>query len=159
MSGFAAMALPIAIGMQGVSAMAAAQAQQQEAASQAAALTFNANLERDRQGQIKDAGTDAERQHRRMARIAIGRNKAQIGGSGLALTGQRQDILRQDAMQAELDALQIRENTNREVAASKQQEAVDRFQAKQTLRQGGVNARTTLITGALGGVNTFLGAR
>ncbi|MGI9492286.1 MAG: hypothetical protein ACR2QF_07815 [Geminicoccaceae bacterium] len=159
MSHFAAIALPIAIGLQGVSAVAGARSEQQQATSQAAALEFNADTERQRQSQFREAGNEQERQQRRLSRLAIGRNKAAIGGSGLALEGQRLDLLKQDVLQAELDSLQIRENTDREVEASQQQEAIDRFQARQTRRQGSVNARTTLLSGVAGAANTLIGAR
>lgn len=159
MSGFAAVALPVAMGLQGVSAVAGARAQQQEAATTAAALNFNADVEAERQDLIKTQGLHDERQARRMARLMIGERKAAIAGSGLQLTGQRQDILRQDAFQAELDAVQIRENTKQALRASEQQETIDRFQARQATKQGRVAAGTTLLTGALGATNTFLGAR
>lgn len=159
MSGFAAVALPLAVGLQGVSAISSARALQQEASSTSAALDFNADIERDRQGLITEAGHDQERQQRRLARLAQGRNKTALASRGLALQGQRLDLLRQDAVQSELDSLQIRENTEREVRSSQQQEAIDRFQSVQTRRQGKVNAGTTLLTGALGAATTLAGAR
>ena len=161
MSYFSALNLPqgaglgLALGAQGLSAFAGSQSAQIQGAAQAAALDLNAGIERERQGFIAQAGREEERRQRRLARLAAGRNRAAIGGSGLAMEGQRLDILRHDAITAELDALQIRENTAREIRASKQQELVDRFQAKQTKKQAKISSREALLNGVLGAANTY----
>lgn len=161
MSGFGAVSLPQGTGLglamagQAASAFGQASASRIQGNAQAAAFDYNASIERDRQDQIADAGKDDERRIRRLARLTQGRNRAAIGGSGLALEGQRVDILREDAVRAELDVLQLRENTAREIEASRKQEVIDRFQARQSKKMGKIGARDSLLTGVLGAANTY----
>jgi hypothetical protein len=132
----------------------AARAQIQDAAATSAAFEYNARVEHQRQGLIAEQGAFDEREHRRLSRMMLGQSVARAGGSGLKLSGQRLDIVNYDALQAQLDAMRIRENAKREIQQSKAQETFDRFQAKQATKQGKKNARATIFSGALNAFGT-----
>jgi hypothetical protein len=134
----------------------AARAQIQDAAATSAAFEYNARVEQQRQGLIADKAKFDEGEQRRLTRMMLGQSIARAGGSGLKLSGQRADIINYDAVQAQLDAMRIRENAKREIQQSKAQETFDRFQAKQATKQGKKNARATIFSGAFNAANTAI---
>lgn len=154
---WASLALPVALGAQSMSMSARAKAAIEEGAGEAKAYLYNAALEDERRAQIAKVGLDAERKHRRLTRIMMGESKARAAGSGLRLSGQALDILREDALQAELDAEQIRQNTKAEMRVAEMRAKIDRDSAKQAWKQGKINAKTTLLTGMAGMGQTIAG--
>lgn len=112
------MADPVTITMLALTAagtVASAMAAQQKARASAAnanaeqqAAEYNANVARVNASQTLDAATQREQQQRTRNAMLAGRAQAAAAESGAGMDGSNLDLLRQNAVQGELDALNVR---------------------------------------------------
>lgn len=91
------------------------------------------------------AGSQAEDRQRRQARALLGEQAAATGEAGLAMTGSAKDIARQSALYAELDALNIRYDSEMKRRGFNWESS----QAKARAKQAKKNATLSLISGGL----------
>jgi hypothetical protein len=119
---------------QGNAANAAAQ-------SNADALTQQADAEN------RAAGA-REEQQRRQARQFLGGQRASLAQAGIGLTGSAYDINRQSAVNAELDALNIRYEGQLAAKGLRDQATMQRFEGKQARTAGFLGAGAALLQGA-----------
>ena len=85
-------------------------AQQAQAQSERQAAQYNATVLRNNADAANQATTAQESQQRQRFDFAQGRNIASAAQSGAGMDGSNLDVLRQNAVQGELDALNIRYN-------------------------------------------------
>lgn len=108
-----------------------------------------------------DAAEDAARQredaHRRMFARFQATQRTGYAASGVTMEGSPLDVMTDSAIEAELDALNIRHQGDAEATALKWQSRLYRSQGKQAMTAGVMRAGTTLLsTGArYGGGNTL----
>lgn len=123
--------------MQGVAAKSAGEANAQAAETQEAITR--------RQGAAEEA------QVRRENRLTRGRQVAAIAESGLALTGSPLDLIDEDSVTGELDALTVRYQTDLEAMGLQYQAQVERHRGRQGFVQGLVGAGAAVAEGASAG--------
>jgi hypothetical protein len=137
-----AAALPLIIA--GVSAAGAIQS----AIASSNAAKFNASIA-NRNAQLATLNAqEQERRQRRLGRKRLGALRANIGASGVALTGTPLDLLADSAAQEELDALTIRHQGKLKSTSLNLQSGLLKTQAKNELISGGLKAGSALLLGA-----------
>lgn len=149
---FAAAAIAI------VGALVQGRQQANEMRQQAKAQQYQAQVERNAAAQAaQQAGAEQERA-RRESRQILGEQRVGIAQSGTAFSGSNLDIIRQDTINAELDALNIQyEGEVRRRGLLNQAEASE-YNARQ-LRTSAKNVMRTRWLNALGaGVGAYGGA-
>lgn len=117
-------------------AMMQMQAQNQQAEAQQASLNYQRQVAENNaatsEALAKDAterGRAEERRHRQQVQQLLGRQQAVFGATGLQTSGSALGILGDTAEMGELDALQIRDNAEREAFGFRAQASNDRAQA------------------------------
>lgn len=120
----------------------------QEARASAAASEFNARIA-DNNAIIaeQNAATD-ERKQRRVAERERASSRARIGAAGVALEGSPLEVLEDQALEAELDALNVRYGGRLQASNFRSQAQLDRSRARSVRTQGFISAGTSLLNGA-----------
>lgn len=120
----------------------------QEARATSAASEFNAKIA-DNNAIIaeQNAAADEKRQRRSASRQAAA-SRAAIGASGVTLEGSPLEILEDQALEAELDALNIRYGGRLNAENFRSQAQLDRSAARNARTQGFLSAGSTLLKGA-----------
>lgn len=109
----------------------------------------NARVLRENARQAETAGAMEATEIRNQERAASGEMIAQQGGSGIELgSGSPLDALRQNAVNREMDVLNVRYNAGRQAAGYRSQAASMKRQATGSMLGGFVGAGTTILTGA-----------
>ena len=120
----------------------------QEARASAAASEFNARVA-DNNAVIAEQNAAAdERKQRRQASREMASSRARIGAAGVALEGSPLDVLEDQALEAELDALNIRYGGRLQARNYRSQAELDRSRARSARTQGFISAGTSLLNGA-----------
>jgi uncharacterized protein involved in type VI secretion and phage assembly len=136
-------------------AMEQADAQAENARAQAAALDYQATIDRNNAKAASEAANAREEQQRRQFRSMEGQARAGIAQSGTGFEGSNADILKQNEVLGELDALTIRyegDNKAKGLIAQSQlntyNAGVSRMNASNYERAGMMNAGANLLSGA-----------
>lgn len=119
-----------------------------QASAQSAAAKTNAEVARQNAIAATDQAAAEEARQRRIARQVQGAGRAAIGASGVSLEGSPLDILEQNAINEELDALNIRyrgQLASRGYGVEANQYSMEARTAKTT---GYMSAAGKLLTGA-----------
>lgn len=96
----------------------------------------------------RQQGAAREEAQRRRAREFLGTQRAAAGQAGVGLGGSIGDVLEQSATEAELDALNIRYESNLQALGMENQAAITRWQGKEAKRAARARAVATVISGA-----------
>lgn len=96
----------------------------------------------------RQQGGAREEQQRRRAREFLGTQRAAAGQAGVGLGGSIGDVLGDSAAEAELDALNIRYESNLQALGMENQAAITRWQGKEAKRAAKARAVATVISGA-----------
>ncbi|TQV80770.1 hypothetical protein [Denitrobaculum tricleocarpae] len=120
----------------------------QEARASSAASEFNAKIA-DNNAIIaeQNAAADETRQRRAAGRQAAA-SRAAIGAAGVTLEGSPMEVLEDQALEAELDALNIRYGGRLQASNYRSQAQLDRSAARSARTQGFLSAGSTLLRGA-----------
>lgn len=120
--------------------------QQGRAASSAAGASAAINEQNARIAKRKAEADEAK--FRRGARFRAGLTRANVAASGIGIEGSPLDIIEDQAVSSELDALNIRFQGLIDESRFLSEASLDRFRAKQATIGGFVGAGTALLTGA-----------
>lgn len=120
----------------------------QEARASSASSEFNAKIA-DNNALIaeQNAAADENKQRRSAGRQAA-TSRAAIGAAGVTLEGSPLDVLEDQALEAELDALNIRYGGRLQASNFRSQAQLDRSAARSARTQGFLSAGSTLLQGA-----------
>lgn len=150
-----AMAMPLMIASSALSAIGAIKQGQAQAANynaQANANDYNAVVAQNNAKIAADQANVQEEQQRRHFRELQGQAYAGIAQSGSGFDGSNADILKQNAVNNELDALTIRYEGQNKVASLESQAqiekynaATNRMNAKEAKKAGYINAGASLL--------------
>lgn len=115
--------------------------------AEGAAADYNAAVdEQNAQLALKQAG-EQERRTRLISRKQIGKQRANIGSSGITLEGSALDALEESAANAELDALNVRYQGQLQAYAYRTRSQLYRYQGKNARTTGYLNAAGILVGG------------
>lgn len=153
-----AMAMPLMIASSALSAYGSIQQGKAQAANynaQAQANEYNAVVAQNNAKIANDQANAQEEQQRRHFRELQGQAYAGIAQSGSGFTGSNADVLQQNAVNNELDALTIRyegQNKSKSLESQAQIEkynaSVNRMNASEAKKAGYINAGAQLMSGA-----------
>jgi hypothetical protein len=110
------------------------------------AANYNAKLIEAQARQAAEASSYDEAALRRQQRQEIASQVASIGSRGLDVSGSIVDVIRQNAANAEMDALALRYRGQIEQAGYKSQAQMKRYEGKQALYSGIAGAGSKLLT-------------
>lgn len=96
----------------------------------------------------RQQGGAREEAQRRRAREVLGTMRASIGQAGIGFGGSAADIYDQSATNAELDALNIRYESDLQAMGIMNQAALTRYEGKQAKRAAKISAFATILGGA-----------
>lgn len=120
-----------------------------------AAAQANANaLNQQAEAENRAAGM-REEQQRRQNRQFLGTQRAALAQAGIGVDGSAYDIARQSAINAELDALNIRYEGQLRAKGLRDQATVTRFEGRQARTAGFLGAGAAI----LGGVTNYAGVK
>lgn len=140
----AALAAPLMIASSAMSAIGSiAQGNAANAAAQANASALNKQSE----AELRAAGA-REEQQRRANRQFLGTQRAALAQAGIGVDGSAYDIARQSAVNAELDALNIRYEGQLRAKGLRDQATITRFEGKQARTAGYLGAGAAILQGA-----------
>lgn len=137
----------VAGGLQAMSAIQ--QGNQAQAAANYNAQVLDSQAQTERQ-----QATVRQEAQRSEARQVIGRQLAATSESGTSLTGSNLDLLSDSLHNAELDALNIRYQSELSAQGLQQQAGLERFQGKQSKWQSRLSAAASLLNSS----GSYLGA-
>ena len=120
----------------------------QQARSSAAASEFNAQVADNNAITAEQNAAADERQQRRTASREAASSRARIGAAGVSLEGSPLDVLEDQALEAELDALNLRYGGKLQASNYRSQAQLDRSRARSAKTQGFISAGTSLLNGA-----------
>jgi hypothetical protein len=119
-----------------------------QAAAMWAAAQYNAETYRKNAEIVINQAAEDERKFRTIFAKDQGKSRANIGASGITVSGSALDVLEQNARDAEVDALQIRhEGTIRAYSFNRQAELA-LMEGRAGLRAGRTASSATLLEGA-----------
>lgn len=113
----------------------------------AAISEYNANVANNSAAIVQQQGAEQERLARISASKQIGMMTASYGASGVTGDGSAEDVIRNSAANAELNALTLKSNTDIKATALKNEASLDYYRANNDRVSGYFNA----FAGALGG--------
>jgi hypothetical protein len=141
--------------VQALGAIKQGQAQSAQAQAAANAAEYNATVTRMNADVAAMQGSAAEEQQRRQFRAFEGAAIAAAAQSGAGLEGSNADVIKQNAVAAELDALTIRYESQMKARGLMAQSELDRMQAQASRRAAKdamtgayLNAGASLLGGA-----------
>ncbi len=141
--------------MAAAGAMQQAQTQAYNAKAQANALDYQATVDRNNAEAATQASNAREEQQRRGFRQLEGQARAGIAQSGTGFEGSNADILKQNAVLSELDALTIRYEGENKAKGLMAQSQLDQYNAQTSRENAGrymtagyLNAGSQLLSGA-----------
>lgn len=141
--------------LQAVGAIKQGQAQSARYQSEANAADYNAQMARLNAGAVGEQASAAEEQHRRKFRAMQAKGIVGAAESGAGLDGSNEDVLRQNAVAAELDAQTIQYEGQMKARGLLAQSELDKMQAQASRRaakdamQGAyLNAGASLLSSA-----------
>lgn len=145
MCSYAAAGLAIAV----ISAGTTIYAQQEQSKSQRDILRYNYREKENEATNTRNAGTEAENEHRRKVAALVAQQRAEMGANGVDLdSGSAFDLQQDTAIQGDLDALRIRENYSNASAALDSESYLNMYQADATTRAGNLASVGTALTSA-----------
>lgn len=133
-----------------------ANAQRQQGRAARRAAEFNAQTAEQNAGLVKQQTKEDLRRFRVLFDKEQGSNRAAIGAAGIAFEGSAQDVLEQNARNAELDALTIQHQGDVQAFNFRREAESLRRSGQAAARAADISAVGTLLTGA---GQAFLGAR
>lgn len=148
MAAFAAPLMIASAAMQAVGSIAQGNAANAAAQANATALSNQAEAE------LRASGA-REEQQRRQNRQFLGAQRAALAQAGIGVDGSAYDIARQSAINAELDALDIRYEGQLRSKNLRDQATITRFEGKQAKTAGYLGAGAAI----LGGVSNYAGVK
>ena len=148
MAAFAAPLMIASAAMQAVGSIAQGNAANAAAQANATALSNQAEAE------LRASGA-REEQQRRQNRQFLGAQRAALAQAGIGVDGSAYDIARQSAINAELDALNIRYEGQLRSKNLRDQATITRFEGKQAKTAGYLGAGAAI----LGGVSNYAGVK
>lgn len=153
-----AAALPfISTAFAAIGAISGANANAASLNSQANAQQYNATVERQRADAALQQGNAQEELQRRQARVEAGRLRAGLVENGLALdSGTGADLVNENSVNSEMDALNIRYNAQMNAKGYKDQAVQDEYGATVS-RANASAAKKAGYMGAAGAVLTGAG--
>lgn len=119
----------------------------QESQSKIAAAEYNAGVASENANQTRIASNEQERQFRVSSRKQLGQMRANYSASGVTLEGSPLDVLEESAMNAELDALQLRHGGEVKARAFENEMNIEKFKAKQAKSGMYLGAGGALLSG------------
>ncbi len=120
----------------------------QEARASSAASEFNAKIA-DNNAIVSEQNAAAEeKRQRRMAGRQAANSRVAIAASGVRLEGSPLDVLEDQALEAELDALNLRYGGQLQASNYRSQAQLERSAARSARTQGFLSAGTSLLDGA-----------
>lgn len=141
--------------MAAAGAMQQAETQAYNAKAQANALNYQATVDRNNAQAATDAANAREEQQRRSFNAMQGQARAGIAQSGTGFEGSNADILKQNAVLGELDALTIRYEGQNKAAGLLAQSELDKYNAQTSrdnagrmMTAGYLNAGSQILSGA-----------
>ena len=153
-----ALAVPLMVASSAVSAVGAmrqGQAQADSYNAQAQAQEYNAVVDRNNATMAADQANAQEEQQRRHFRATQGQAVAGVAQSGTGFAGSNADVLQQNAINNELDALTIRYEGQNKAKSFESQANLDKYGASvsranaSTAKSAGIlNAGAALLSGA-----------
>lgn len=138
--------------MSAVGAIQAGNAQKAQQESQAQANEYNAAIARNNAMSINQQTSAKEDAQRRQFAQVEGEANASIAQNNIGFIGSSADVLKQNAINAELDALNVRYQGQQQSTGLLAQSELDKFNASQN-RINGANAKTA---GYIGGAANLL---
>lgn len=139
-------AVAIGSAISAVGAISQAKATQQQMNSQADAANYNAIVANQNADTALQASSANEEAQRRKSAVAMGTQRAGLAESGIGLnSGTATDLTEQSALNAEMDALNIRYAGQTQAQAYKTQSALD----VQAAQQAKANASSAMTSGYL----------
>lgn len=141
--------------MSAVGAISQGEAQAAQAKSQAQAQEYNAQVARNNATMANDQANAQEEQQRRHFAMVQGQARAAAAQSGAGFDGSNNDILNQNSLMNELDALTIRYDGQNKANGLIAQAQQDEYQAKASRMNAGsaitggyLNAGASILSGA-----------
>jgi hypothetical protein len=122
---------------------AAGSMQQGSAAKKAA--KYNSKMLEARAVDVIAQSKEEERRQRVIGRKQLGDIRASYAASGVTTEGSPLDILEESAASAELDALTIRRNGERQAMAFRNEAKLERMQGRASYNAGQIGAAATLL--------------
>jgi hypothetical protein len=141
------------------SAQQQADAQEAQANAERQAAEYNATVERNNAASAREATTRREAQQRYQSELLAGRNAAIAAESGVGMDGSNWDFMRQNAVQGELEALNIRftgETQAQGLLAKAQQYDMHRVAAARSAAEARRAGKTAVRAAAIKGVSNFV---
>ena len=133
-----------------------ANAQAEQAQQQANAAAYNATVERNNAMAAADAATRNEESARNKFAVVQGAARAGAAESGSGLDGSNADVLRQNAVKGELDALNVRYAGANQASGLLAQAGMEDYQARaaeankgMATTAGNIGAASALLNGAV----------
>lgn len=140
------MGVEVAIAMMAVGTAVSAYGQYQAGRAQKAARDYNARLAEQNAKIAQDkAAYEADRQEARVRAVMA---KQRVGGRGITRAGTPLEMLRQTAMEGELDRLSIMYGGDIEAVNERAKAAAERMQGKAAYQAGVIGSTGTLLSGA-----------
>lgn len=130
-----------ATGVTALGQIAAGQAAADAASTNARAMRAEADIARQQ-------GNAREEAQRRRAREVLGQQRAAIGQAGIGWGGSASDVLEASAAAAELDALNVRYESELQARGLLNQASLTEWEGKQAKRASRVAAASTILGGA-----------
>ena len=154
----AAAAVPVMIAttaLSTVGALSAASSAKKAAYTNASAMDQNAAVLDENAGIVTAQAGQREEAQRRSARMILGSQRAAVAEAGGGTGGTAADIMRQSAINAELDAMTIRyegalqaRGLKQEAASERRAAVNERYTWRQAKKTGYFNAAGSILSGA-----------
>ncbi len=119
----------------------------QQGAQARATADYNARQQEVSAMVARDQANSREEAQRREARKLLGRSRAAVSQSGVGFGGSSQDVYQQSALDAELDALNIRYQGELEARGLLEQAKIERMEGRNRARQYGYQAVGSVLGG------------
>jgi hypothetical protein len=117
----------------------------QEGYANASAAEYNANLA-EQSAEVELArGIEIERRVRVQGRKALGDMRANYSASGVTMEGSPLEVLEESAANAELDALNVKYESESKAAMLRNEAGLERYKAKQYRRGAKIGAAAGLL--------------
>lgn len=112
------------------------------------AQEMNAQVNEQNAALAESQALEDERKQRLMTKKLIGSMRANYGASGVTLEGSPMEVIEESAMQAELDALNIKHAGKARATQYRNQAALARYYGKEARTLGYLGAAGSLLGGA-----------
>jgi hypothetical protein len=137
----------------GVVAAMGAVASMQQGEQEAKANEFNARIQEQNAAAALDEGAAEEARRRRLGKLALAEDRANVGASGLLAEGSPLDLQESNAAQLEIYALQAKREAQLRARGFTVQSQLDTYSAGVSRTRGKMGAAQALLGGAAKGAS------